>query len=349
MRSGNGSYSTLRVLLGVGYVLALSAFLGVAQEDPEPSALPQSRFTKGRETLAAFAPVAGAMRHSIAKINVDGQTVALAAVIETNSSEGLALTKASELRPGALTCWLASGKEVPVERVAIDETNDVALIRIQAADLRPIAWNTADPAVGQWVITPGIEESPHAAGVLSVRARRIPPERVYLGIVLDMRSSAARVEEILPGFGAEKAGLAPGDLIVAVDGAPVESREALVERLQEYRAGEAVTVLARRDDREVEFEIEVRSQPQGSSRRIDREERMNQMGGDLSERARGFGSVFQHDTVLPPWLCGGPLANLDGEAIGLNIARAGRVATYALPARLILEIVEGLKAGATAN
>ena len=37
--------------------------------------------------------------------------------------------------------------------------------------------------------------------------------------------------------------------------------------------------------------------------------------------------------MLQPWLCGGPLVNLDGEAIGLNIARAGRVTTYALPAR----------------
>ena len=30
--------------------------------------------------------------------------------------------------------------------------------------------------------------------------------------------------------------------------------------------------------------------------------------------------------------CGGPLVDLDGRAVGLNIARADRTATYAIPA-----------------
>src|SRR5690606_3540195 len=120
--------------------------------------------------------------------------------------------------------------------------------------------------------------------------------RVYLGIVLDLRSSSARVDEILPGFGAEKAGLQPGDRIVAVDGETVETREALIRRLQEYRPGNVVNVRALRDDREMEFEVELRSAPEGPARRFDREDRMNQMGGEVSERARGFSSVLQHDT-----------------------------------------------------
>jgi S1-C subfamily serine protease len=35
--------------------------------------------------------------------------------------------------------------------------------------------------------------------------------------------------------------------------------------------------------------------------------------------------------------------NLDGKAIGLNIARAGRVTTYALPAKLVKRILDNLK------
>jgi hypothetical protein len=34
--------------------------------------------------------------------------------------------------------------------------------------------------------------------------------------------------------------------------------------------------------------------------------------------------------------------NLDGKAIGLDIARAGRVTTYALPARLVKRILDNL-------
>ena len=42
-------------------------------------------------------------------------------------------------------------------------------------------------------------------------------------------------------------------------------------------------------------------------------------------------------------MCGGPLVNLDGKAVGLNIARADRVATYALPARLVKQSLDSLK------
>ena len=70
---------------------------------------------------------------------------------------------------------------------------------------------------------------------------------------------------------------------------------------------------------------------------------MNRLGGELSRRAEGFQLAIQHDGVLQPWQCGGPLLNLDGKAIGLNIARAGRVASYALPAGLVRHLADDLK------
>ena len=73
---------------------------------------------------------------------------------------------------------------------------------------------------------------------------------------------------------------------------------------------------------------------------------MNRMGSVVSERAEAFDLAIQHDTVLEPWQCGGPLVNLDGNAVGLNIARAGRVASYALPATLVRRIIEELMAHA---
>ena len=71
--------------------------------------------------------------------------------------------------------------------------------------------------------------------------------------------------------------------------------------------------------------------------------RISRLSGEVSQRAEGFEQAIEHDTVLQPWLCGGPLVNLDGKAIGLNIARASRVTTYALPARLVKQILDNLK------
>jgi serine protease Do len=69
------------------------------------------------------------------------------------------------------------------------------------------------------------------------------------------------------------------------------------------------------------------------------------LGGPVSKRASDFPAVFQHDTVLRPADCGGPLVDLSGKAIGINIARAGRTETYALPADIITPLLEPLMSG----
>jgi serine protease Do len=71
----------------------------------------------------------------------------------------------------------------------------------------------------------------------------------------------------------------------------------------------------------------------------------NNMGGTLSVRAFGFDLAIQHDSVLRPEECGGPLVNLDGNVIGINISRAGRVESYALPSDLLQRLIPELKSG----
>jgi serine protease Do len=74
----------------------------------------------------------------------------------------------------------------------------------------------------------------------------------------------------------------------------------------------------------------------------DRAEFQNSLGGPLSDRRANFPLAIQHDTVLKPSECGGPIVDLDGKAVGLNIARAGRVESYALPASIVRETVDRL-------
>ena len=64
------------------------------------------------------------------------------------------------------------------------------------------------------------------------------------------------------------------------------------------------------------------------------------LGGDLSVRRTGFPTVLQHDTFLLPQHCGGPIVDLDGRVVGINIARAERIASYALPAKEIQPWIE---------
>src|SRR5687768_6091451 len=75
---------------------------------------------------------------------------------------------------------------------------------------------------------------------------------------------------------------------------------------------------------------------------IGRHDFQNQLGGELSRRRAGFPSVFQHDSVLQPNECGGPVVDLNGHAVGINIARAGRVASYAIPTSVVKEVLASL-------
>jgi serine protease Do len=72
---------------------------------------------------------------------------------------------------------------------------------------------------------------------------------------------------------------------------------------------------------------------------------MNRMSGRMSQRRAGFPQAIQHDTVLEPEQCGGPVVNLAGQAVGLNIARAGRVETYAVPADVVKGLIRELRSG----
>jgi serine protease Do len=334
----------LAILLASSFLTLIAAAQALSDS---PAGLSRDRFKSGAATLESFAPIAEQTRYSVVKLDIDGSTVALGAIIDAG---GLALTKGSEIREGKLTCWLPGGKEVDAELVGIDEENDVALVKVHADGLKPVEWSSQESFVGQWAVTPGIETTPQAVGIVSVPPRKILHKRALIGVQLDFKSSAARIAQIMAGLGAEKAGLKPGDVILAVNDAPVNKREELTKTLRNFREGQSVRLRVRRDEQEMDAEVRMMSpNPERFGRGFDRSERMNRLGGGLSGRAEGFALAIQHDTVLQPWQCGGPLVNLEGKAIGLNIARAGRVASYALPAELVKQIRDTLTGRTPAN
>jgi serine protease Do len=325
------------------FVLTLALWPGMRPalaQDDSASMLARSRFRSGAETLAAFAPISAVVTNSIVEVNVDGDAVALGTVVD---AAGLVLTKASEIKPGKLTCWLATGREVPAVRLAVDEDQDMALLRVRAEGLKPVRWAEGKSVIGAWAVTPALAETPQAVGIISAQPRQIKPERAYIGISWFPELSVPKVKGVLPGLGAEEAGIKPGDVITAVNNELVTTRERIMEITRGLREGQSVHLKLERDGQPFEVTIKLRV--------LKREEyiasRNSLMTGETSRRADGFDQVIEHDTVIPPWLCGGPVMNLEGEAIGINIARANRAATYALPAELVQQIFATLKPAAT--
>ena len=340
----HGAVRRARVWLWALVLVLLAPGAWAQEPDWDATALPASLYTSGEDVLRAFKPISEATRNAVVKFNIDGETVALGAVLDPS---GLALTKASQLRKGKLTCWLASEKEVPAEVLAVDDDEDVALVKVHALGLKPIEWTTQEVTVGQWAVTPGIASTPQAVGIISALPRHIQPRRAFIGIRFDVRTPAPRVDEVLEGFGAQQAGLKPGDLILAVNGTVVTNRDEVVDMLREFRAGQSVHLRIRRAQSEFTTEVQLMSpHSEASAGWFHSEAEPSRLSGEVSERAGGFERAIEHDTVLQPWLCGGPLVDLEGKGIGLNIARADRVTTYALPASLVRRLVEQRKAKA---
>jgi serine protease Do len=289
------------------------------------------------KVLAAFRDVISQPAKSTVQVYCDGYRAALGVVVRP---DGHIATKASELK-GRIEVQLHDGRKLEANQIAADKEADLAILKISVKDLPVIAWNEgAAPAVGSWLVTPGLMRDPVAIGVLSVGPRKIAAPSGALGIQLDNDDSVARIARVVEEMAAAKAGIKEKDVIRKVNGKEIRSRQQLQETIRKYQPGDKVELVIEREGNELTLHATLGSFSQLLNG--ERAEFQNNLGGPLSERRAGFPLVIQHDSVLRPADCGGPLVDLDGKAIGLNIARAGRVESYALPAAVAREVIDKL-------
>lgn len=83
-----------------------------------------------------------------------------------------------------------------------------------------------------------------------------PALRVYVGA-----EQGVLVKSVWPGSPAEKSGVKRGDVIVSVDGAPVQNRESMAELLRRRRAGERVRAVLSYGGNLREVEVELLPRP----------------------------------------------------------------------------------------
>src|SRR5262249_28616221 len=158
---------------------------------------------------------------------------------------------------------------------------------------------------------------------ISVASRRIDskassrapnPNSGYLGVQMDEVEGVVgvKVKEVMKDTAAEKAGMKAGDIITDLNKTPVAGIEAMLDVLRDTKPGDKITIKATRDGKSMEFEVTLGKRPPSG---FDRGDFQNRMGSALSEKRTGFPVILQHDTVLKPSDCGGPLVDLDGKVV----------------------------------
>jgi serine protease Do len=304
--------------------------------------------TTGSEVVAAFEKERKVLQVSSAVILDARKEIGYGVVI---SPDGAILAKASEvlgvlgvLGVSALSVTVDEKNYKDVKLAAIDLMWDVALLKISTSGLVPVEYApTSDVPQGTWVVANGASSRTRRrllAGIVSAKPREIPATGgAALGVILNPKSKNVLVEEVNEKSGAKEAGLQKGDVILSIDGTRVKNVTEIAKVLQNKKAGMMVALVYRREKEEVTIDVRLSVKAEMYA---EQKSRNDQMSGDFSPRRSGFPRVMQHDILGSRIVQGGPLLDLDGRCLGMNIARANRAESFAIPVEELKELAERL-------
>lgn len=263
-------------------------------------------------------------------------------------AEGKVLTKYSDLKQTRvpLSVLDSSGQVHDMRPIAAIPEYDLVLLDVPGLTHPPLTSSVfAEAKEGDMIAAVSAGGHTTDFGVISVDQRSLREEDMpYLGLVADSswEGAGARIAAIERNSGAHRAGLLPGDVLLQMNGFPLEGMFSLGTSLQKVKAGGSVPFIAKRNGAQVQGTLKTTGRPKGMKFPHKRLELMNSMGNRMSSRRSDFPLVFQTDMTLLPERAGCPVINLEGKVIGMALSRAGRMETYILPSWVIHELAQGL-------
>lgn len=153
------------------------------------------------------------------------------------------------------------------------------------------------------------------------------------------KDGGAEIGFVRAGSPAELAGISSGEILLKIDDTAVSDQKGLDAAVNSHKVGDRVALTLRRAGKEVTLDVELAEQdapppPPGGGR--------PNVKGPINDRYTHFSKVIQHDGVVLPSQQGSPVYDLEGNVIGLNIARADRTRTFALSAQRVATILDEL-------
>ena len=288
------------------------------------------------------------VRRSVVQIKDGPNSIAAGLII---TADGLAITKASLVaRRPEWPCRLFYVEDKAIVKgrvVATSPEYDLALMKLDLRQWFVAPWSENRPAVGTIVASPlgvrplqfsvvGAEESEEPA-IVGVRPQiPLSVERTEQGppVVRQFEWDTAE-------FDSYRELLQSGDVITSLNGTPTPTTEVFwLTYNRMYRApgsfhGDWIRVGLRRNAENFTVHIpKIHSANAGD---------LTWHSNPLSLRREAFPAVISHDGRIRPEQCGGPLVDLDGSVIGLNIARTDPTRTLAIPADVLQKIIADLR------
>lgn len=318
----------------------------------EASGSPAAHEKYSRETaeiLKAWEPALDEVRRATVKLTREGKDIALGCAVHEN---GYILTKAGEVfdKKGVFLTGIEAsfpeGLRLPVKLVDTHRPYDLALLKVDARGLRAIQWDESiTPEPGTFLAAATPMRLPVAVGVLSVIPRNLDDShKGWLGVKLDKASDKeVKVIGVSADSPASKAGMVSDDIIKSIDGKSVTTMDEFIQTVGSLRPYQTIKIVVKREKGDQELDATLAPRPPGMGALA--EDPRNMMSGSLSKNRRGFPDALQHDMVLQPNEVGGPLVNLDGKVVGMNIARSGRIECLAIPSKTVKMLLSKVSEG----
>jgi S1-C subfamily serine protease len=236
---------------------------------------------------------------------------------------------------------LANGSRVDAKVVARDPINDLVLLHAEFIGLGGIDLSNV---IGDLQEQPGrllLIPDANGEGQVSIWGSKyfnVPRTRAsggYLGVMLatDRDSGKVVFDEVVPGA-ARSAGLKSGDLLLKLNGVEIKRQPDVTNTLRQLDPRSVIELVIQRDGAELTKEVVLGNRPDDTGHVAD------DIIGGKSDRRDGFSLAISHDANLRPRQCGGPVFDIDGNFLGINIARFSRTRCYVIPRTILKRFVD---------
>lgn len=304
--------------------------------------------TQASNMFNAAAPAVAEASASTVSIYTRGKRIAFGTAVLDKTAEPRVLTKWSEVAStqSGLTILARDGKTYPAQVAGVYPEHDLALIKTNAP-LKPLDLKKqSQPGLGNFIALARPDGKVEGLGVVSVLARSLrEKDKAYLGVMMDFSKAGkdgVPLQRVMQDSAADKAGLRNGDVIVSVADQNITGAMQMRNILQRLEPGSEISVTFRRGEAERKTSVKLGSRADNAEiQRVPRArmERMQRMGAVPSKVRKDFPSVIQSDMAIDPNDAGAPVTDLDGNIVGIAIARGSRIKTFITPTDTLQKVL----------
>jgi serine protease Do len=286
-------------------------------------------------------PAARAASRSVVEVTCENRLASSGLIVRP---DGWIVTKRSEIA-GRIFCRLADGRRLEARVAGGSWEHDIALLKIQATGLPVPRWGRT-PRVGQILLTSDPASAPPTIGVVCAARTYSPGVKGFLPINIEAQSPI-KITGMWAGRPEAEGLLQPGDLLTHIEGQPVPTLEEYLRIRNNAVAapnalmGERITLTVRRGQETLQVGVPIVPEAMESAFTS-----FHLRHKRISLRRNGFPQVFAYDGRVMPDRCGGPVVDLAGRVVGVNIARADTIRTFAVPADVVQKVIADLLAQA---